>query len=50
MIRFLLLDLDDTILDFKKAEHIAVRQAIRGAGVEPTDAAGTARSTSSIGR
>ena len=38
MIRFLLLDLDDTILDFKKAEHIAVRQAIRGAGVEPTDA------------
>lgn len=38
MIRFLLLDLDDTILDFKKAEHIAVQQAIRGTGVEPTDA------------
>lgn len=38
MIRFLLLDLDDTILDFKKAEHIAVQQVIRGAGVEPTDA------------
>lgn len=38
MIRFLFLDLDDTILDFKKAEHIAVRQAIAAAGVEPTDA------------
>ena len=38
MIEFLFLDLDDTILDFKKAEHIAVRKAIREAGVEPTDA------------
>lgn len=37
MVKFLLLDLDDTILDFKKAEHIAVRQAIAQAGVEPTD-------------
>lgn len=38
MIEFLFLDLDDTILDFKKAEHIAVRKAINAAGVEPTDA------------
>lgn len=37
MVEFLFLDLDDTILDFKKAEHIAVRQAIAQAGVEPTD-------------
>ena len=28
MIEFLFLDLDDTILDFKKAEHIAIRKAI----------------------
>ena len=38
MIEFLFLDLDDTILDFKKAESVAVRKAIREAGVEPTDA------------
>ena len=38
MIEFLFLDLDDTILDFQKAEHIAIRKAIREAGVEPTDA------------
>jgi 2-haloacid dehalogenase len=38
MIEFLFLDLDDTILDFKKAEAVAVRKAIREAGVEPTDA------------
>ncbi|MBR2047500.1 MAG: YjjG family noncanonical pyrimidine nucleotidase [Oscillospiraceae bacterium] len=37
MIEFLFLDLDDTILDFKKAEHIAIRKAIAEAGVEPTD-------------
>ncbi len=37
MVKFLFLDLDDTILDFKKAEHIAVRKAIAQAGVEPTD-------------
>lgn len=37
MVNFLFLDLDDTILDFKKAEHIAVRKAIAEAGVEPTD-------------
>ena len=38
MIEFLFLDLDDTILDFQKAEHIAVRKAIAEAGAEPTDA------------
>ena len=38
MIEFLFLDLDDTILDFHKAEHIAVRKAISEAGVEATDA------------
>lgn len=38
MIEFLFLDLDDTILDFKKAEHIAVRRAISEAGAEATDA------------
>lgn len=37
MVEFLFLDLDDTILDFKKAEHIAVRKTIAEAGVEPTD-------------
>lgn len=37
MIEFLFLDLDDTILDFKKAERIAVRQAISEAGVEATE-------------
>ncbi len=37
MVKFLFLDLDDTILDFKKAEHIAVKQVIAQAGAEPTD-------------
>ena len=32
-----LLDLDDTILDFKKAEKIAVSKTFRGIGIEPTD-------------
>ena len=38
MIEFLFLDLDDTILDFKKAEAVAVRRAISEAGAEATDA------------
>ena len=38
MIEFLFLDLDDTILDFKKAEYIAIGKTIRDFGVEPTDA------------
>ena len=38
MIEFLFLDLDDTILDFKKAEYIAIGKTIGDFGVEPTDA------------
>lgn len=38
MVEFLLLDLDDTILDFHKAEGIAIRKTIASFGVEPTDA------------
>lgn len=37
MIELLFLDLDDTILDFKKAERIAVRKAISEAGVDATE-------------
>ena len=37
MIEFLFLDLDDTILDFHKAERIAVAKTIREFGIEPTD-------------
>lgn len=37
MIEFLFLDLDDTILDFHKAERIAVSKTIRDFGVEPTE-------------
>ena len=37
MIEFLFLDLDDTILDFKKAEYIAIGKTIRDFGVEPTE-------------
>ena len=37
MIEFLFLDLDDTILDFKKAEYIAIGKTIGDFGVEPTD-------------
>ena len=38
MIEFLLLDLDDTILDFHSAERIALSKTIRAFGLEPTDA------------
>ena len=38
MIEFLLLDLDDTILDFHKAERIALSKTIRDFGIEPTEA------------
>lgn len=38
MVEFLLLDLDDTILDFHKAEDIAVRKALSQAGADVTDA------------
>ena len=37
MIEFLFLDLDDTILDFHKAERLAISKTIREFGVEPTD-------------
>ena len=37
MIEFLFLDLDDTILDFHKAECIAISKTIREFGVEPTE-------------
>ena len=36
-VEFLFLDLDDTILDFRKAEYIAIGKTIRDFGVEPTD-------------
>ena len=38
MFEFLFLDLDDTILDFHKAERIAISKTIRDFGVEPTEA------------
>lgn len=37
MIEFLFLDLDDTILDFHKAERLAVSKTFRSFGLEPTD-------------
>ena len=36
--KYLFFDLDDTLLDFHKAEAWAPRQALRRSGVEPTDA------------
>lgn len=36
-IEFLFLDLDDTILDFHKAERIAISKTVRDFGVEPTE-------------
>jgi 2-haloacid dehalogenase len=38
MVEFLFIDLDDTILDFKKAENVAVKKTLADFGVEPTDA------------
>lgn len=37
MIEFLFLDLDDTILDFHKAERIAISKTIGEFGLEPTE-------------
>ena len=37
MIEFLFLDLDDTILDFHKAERIAIAKTLRTFGLEPTE-------------
>lgn len=38
MIEFLFLDLDDTILDFRKAEYIALGKTFGALGLEATDA------------
>lgn len=37
MIKYVLLDLDDTILDFKRAEAVAIRGALCGLGIIPAD-------------
>lgn len=37
MYEILLIDLDDTILDFHKAEAVAIRKTLAQAGLEPTD-------------
>lgn len=37
MMEFLFLDLDDTILDFHKAERIALSKTLRQFGAEPTE-------------
>ena len=37
MFEFLFLDLDDTILDFQKAEHVALSKTLREFGLEPTE-------------
>ena len=38
MYEVLLIDLDDTVLDFHGAEAVAIRKTLSDAGVEPTDA------------
>ena len=38
MIEFLFLDMDDTILDFHKAEGIALRRTLQSFGLTPTEA------------
>ncbi len=38
MYEILFLDLDDTILDFHKAENIAIRKTFTQLGITPTDA------------
>lgn len=37
MVEFLFIDLDDTILDFHKAEHIALKKTLESFGIEPTE-------------
>ena len=37
MIRYVLLDLDDTILDFHKAEAEALKDTLRHFGIAPSD-------------
>lgn len=38
MLEFLFIDLDDTILDFHKAEEVAIRKTLKAFGFEPTEA------------
>ena len=38
MFEILLIDLDDTVLDFEGAEAVAIRKTLADAGLEPTDA------------
>lgn len=37
MFEFLFIDMDDTVLDFKKAEHVAIRKTLKEAGIQPTE-------------
>ena len=37
MFEFLFLDLDDTILDFQKAEHAALSKTLQSFGLAPTE-------------
>ena len=37
MIKAVLLDSDDTLLDFTKAEHIALQKTLREVGIEPEE-------------
>ena len=37
MLEFLLLDLDDTVLDFRATEHQSITRLLRTVGVEPTE-------------
>ena len=37
MFEILLIDLDDTILDFKKQEYVAIRKTLADAGLDPTE-------------
>ena len=47
--RYLLIDNDNTLMDFHAAEHAALREALTEAGIEPTDH-GTAPSMTHSGR
>ena len=38
MVKSIFLDLDDTILDFQKAEKRAISETLRSFGIEPTAA------------
>ena len=37
MIKFIFLDLDDTILDFHRSEAVALRKTLQSLNVDPTD-------------